>query len=249
MVSKKKIETVEKLCKLAKEHSTIGIIDMFKIPTKEFKEMKKRIGGIVIYAKKRLAKLALEKAGKQNLEKLIEYFPNQLALIFSNKDCFQLYAEISKLKQKTFAKGGEIAEEDIVLRAGPTPLPAGPAIGEFAKLKIPAGVEQGRIAIKKDTVVVKKGQTISAGVASLLKKLNIPSITIKLPVIVFWQNGQIFGKEALSVVEQAEQLIKQAYQQALNLSINISYPTKDNIKILLTKAYLQAKSLEAKIGG
>ncbi len=246
MVSERKVKMLERIVELASKYNTIGIIDMYKMPTKEFKEMKEKLGKdiVIVYAKKKIAKLALEKVGKEGLSKLVELFPNQFALVFSNKNCFEVYAKMSKLRQKTFAKGGEIAEEDIVLRAGPTNIPAGPAIGEFARLKIPAGVEGGRIAIKKDTVVAKKGEAIKPEVAGLLKKLNIPSVTIKLKPVAFYENGNIFGLDALKIVDEIEDLLAKAYSQAMNLSINISYPTKDNIEILLAKASMEAQALK-----
>lgn len=51
---------------------------------------------------------------------------------------------------------------------------AGPVISEFAKVGLIAGVEEGKVAIKKDKVVAKKGDEISKELAGVLRKLKIP---------------------------------------------------------------------------
>ena len=56
------------------------------------------------------------------------------------------------------AKPGDIAPEDILVKAGDTPFKPGPIVGELQKAGIPAAIEGGKIVIKKDKVLVKKGE-------------------------------------------------------------------------------------------
>lgn len=46
-------------------------------------------------------------------------------------------------------------------------------MSKFGKLKIPIKVQDGKIWIVRDTVVVKKGDKINEDAAEILKKLNI----------------------------------------------------------------------------
>jgi large subunit ribosomal protein L10 len=173
--------------------------------------------------------------------------PSIPALIFTNLEPFKFYSIVDKLKSLAFAKEGDIAEEDIEVKAGPTTLLPGPVIGELSRAGIPVGVEEGKIAIKKDIIVARKGEKISKMLADALKKLKIQPIKVGLNVVAAYQNGKIYLKDTLELIKIYPEKLKEALNQALNLSINVCYPTKENIKFLLTKAFNTAKSLE-KIG-
>ena len=47
-----------------------------------------------------------------------------------------------------------------MIPAGPTPFAPGPIIGELGMLKIKAGIEAGKVVIKEDAHVAKKGDVI-----------------------------------------------------------------------------------------
>jgi len=249
MKREEKIKASKELSEELKKWKTIGFVNMFKMPTAEYKEIKSKLSekSKMKFYKKSIILHALEALGlKEKMENLI---PQQTVIIFSNEDPFELFSFINSLKAVTYAKEGDIAPEDIIVKAGPTPLSPGPVISEFAKLRIPTGVEKGKIAIKKDTVVVKKGEIITKEVASILQKLGIKPIKIGLDVAFFYYNGNIIGKEILNLVLQYPEMLVRAYQNALNLSVNIGYPTKENIKILISNAYAKAKALNRLVGG
>jgi large subunit ribosomal protein L10 len=71
---------------------------------------------------------------------------------------------------------------------------------------------------------------------------------IGLNIVAIYQNGMIYGKEALSLVGEGYlNKVREAFTQALNLSVSIGYPTKTNISYLLAKAKLHADALASKI--
>jgi large subunit ribosomal protein L10 len=163
---------------------------------------------------------------------------------------FRFYLMISKLKLSGFAKEGDIAPENIIIPAGPTSLLPGPVISELNKAGIPVGIEEGRISVKKDAMVAKKDDKISKELAIALRKLNVKPMKIGLNIVAIYDNGKIYGKEVLSLVgENYLNKLKEALNQALNLSVGICYPTKENIKLLLAKAFNNAKALESRLGG
>jgi len=246
MVSEIKKKEVEELVKLINSYKVVGIVDMFGMPASQLQRIKKALRGsaLIKMSKKSLIKLAIEKTKKEGIGELINYFGTQPALIFSNDDAFKLFKTIKKTKTPAPAREGDVAQNDIVIKAGPTPLPAGPAIGELQKLKIPAMVKDGKIHVREDTVVLKKGEVFTPEIVSLLKKLNIEPMEIMLNVTALYQDGMIFPKDILDVDEEKyRQDIINAFKNALNLSINVCYPTKENIKMLLVKAFNNAKAL------
>ncbi|MEM7826113.1 MAG: 50S ribosomal protein L10 [Candidatus Aenigmatarchaeota archaeon] len=250
MVSEEKIKKVEELKKTINEFPVIGIMDLFKLPSNELQEVRRKIKDFAILkaVKKRLLKLALEKSEKENLEKLVEMIPNQACLILSRENAFKLYSLLSSFKISMFAKKGDVASEDIKISAGVTNLPAGPVISELTRVGIPVGIEGGRIAIKKDFTIVKKGEVVSEDVANALRKLEIKPIVLSLNVLGIYEGGKVYEKGVLELVKTFPEKINEAYQNALNLSVNICYPTRESIKLLIVKAFNYAKAIE-RIGG
>ncbi len=174
--------------------------------------------------------------------------PEQIAFIFSKKEAFKLYSLIESLKFPSFVKEGDMAENDIKVPAGPTPLMAGPVIGELTKVGIPVGIEGGRIVVKKDFIIVRKGERISKDVANALKKLEIRPTLIGVDVVCFYENGKIYKREVLDLIKEFPNMLKTAYGNALNLSVFISYPTKNNISLLFGKAINCAMALNKRLG-
>jgi len=246
MVNPKKIEEVEKLVELIEEYPVVGILDLTKIPSKPLQLMRKILRGkaMIKVSKKSLIKLAIQKSKKKNLTKLIDYLQGQPALILSLIDPFKLFKILQSEKTPAPAREGDIAPKDIVVKAGPTPLPSGPVISLFQKLKIPIMVQDGKIHVREDTVVVKKGEAISADAASLFSKLGIEPMEITLNLVAAYEDGVVYTKDVLAVDEEAyKQSLIEAYLNAFKLSIGVVWPTKHNIEILIRKAYQEAKNL------
>lgn len=247
MVSEKKKQEVVMIKEMIEKYPVVGVIDLFKMPSKQLQSIRKSLEGnaLIRMCKKRVISIAIkENKEKENIEKLNEFEPKEPALIFSNITPFKLFKTFKKSKSKGYAKPNDIAPEDIIIPAGPTTLLAGPAIGELQRVKIPALVKEGKIHVREDYVVAKKGQVISDQIANVLKKLDIQPMDIGIDILGLWENGIVYGKDVLDIDEnQYIQNIKNAYTYALNLCVNTSYPTKESIKILLQKAFMNGKNL------
>ncbi len=248
MVKEEKIEEVKALIKLIEKHPVIGVVEMYKMPSTQLQQIRKQLRGkaVIKMVKKSILKFAIERIGKEGLKELEKNMPIQPAIILSDMDVFKLYALISKLKFPSYAKEGDIAPNDIRVSAGPTTLLPGPVISELQRVGIQAGVEGGKITIKKDATVVKAGEKISSNVASVLRKLNIKPMEIGLNIIAL-HNGELYDKDTLELVNSFPRMLAGAYNKALNLSVAIVYPTKENIKFLLLKAVNAMRAVESKI--
>lgn len=252
MVKEEKLKAVEELKKLLEEYPVIGILDMYKHPSKQLQEIRKKLRGkaIIKVTKKSILVRAIRSVNKEKLSELEKFIPSQPAILFTNSEPLKFYLFLNTLKPTAFAREGDVVEEDITVHAGPTSLLPGPVISELSKVGLVAGVEGGKIVIKKDKVVAKRGDKISKELASVLRKLKIETIKVGLNVVVFFDNGEIYTKEVLTLVgENYLNRIKQAFSEALNLSVAIGYPTKENVSYLFMKAYQIAKAIENKIGG
>lgn len=250
MVKEHKLKAVEELRKKIEGHPVIALLDMHKLPSKQYQEIQKHIRDSVqiVMTKKSILTHALEGSNKPKIKDFEKLVPTQPALIFTNLDPFKFYMAATKMRSPTYAKEGDVAEDEIAVSAGPTGLMPGPVISEFSKVGIPAGVEEGKISIKKDKVVARSGDLISKDLANILRKLKIQPIRVGLNIAAVYDNGTIYMKDVLSLAGQGyvdRTLL--AHQQAINLSIAAGYPTKENIKLLLAKAYRQSQVIGSKV--
>jgi large subunit ribosomal protein L10 len=244
---KDKIEAVDALSAKISKYPVIGVMSLHKVPADALQKIRGELSEAVIKVeRKAVIEKALEKSGRADLIKMVS---SQPAVIMSAMNPFKLYKFIIKKKSKAAAKPGDIAPDDIMVSAGPTDIPPGPAISALSKVKIPAKVEGGKIAVSKDVIVAKKGDVISAELASALSMLKVQPMEIGLDISALTEGGVFYGRDALNV-DEAQILadIGKAALQAFNLSLNSGYPTKQTIGLMITKAFLNAKTLGLEAG-
>jgi large subunit ribosomal protein L10 len=249
MVSQKKIRTVKEVGELIRDYRVIGILDMHKLPARQLHQIRGKLKGkaTIRMVKKRLINLILQNSKLKNLEDLAKSIQGEPALLLSNENPFKLARIISESKSKAVAKPGDVAPEEIMIKAGPTPLPPGPVIGELQKVKIPAMVQGDKIAVRQDTVVAKKGDVIEKSLAGILAKLGIEPMEIGLNLIAVWESEIIYGSDILFIPAQKYvEDIRAAHSRAYALTLGIEYYTKDNVSYFLSKAHRQATALATK---
>lgn len=251
MVSERKRQQVKALQEDLGKFQVIGLLDMHKMPARQLQEMRDKLRGkaTIKMIRKSLIRLAIEGVDKKNLRTLEDKIQNQPALLLSDMDPFELSRIINSAKSPAPAKPGDVAPREILIKAGPTNLKAGPVIGELQRAKIPAGVEGENIVIKKDAVVAKAGEEIGKNVADILMKLGIEPMEIGLNLVCIWDKGLIFGRDILFVPpEKYVEDIQKAYNSGFNLALNMGLITKFTLPALLAKAYREASSLAEKGG-
>lgn len=252
MPKEEKVEEVKRILDLIEKYPTLGILDLGGTPSKQLQEIKKslRNEAFITVTKKSLLKLAIKSSKKENIHELEKFIPLQPGLAFTELDPFKFYLLVARTKFSAFVKEGDIAKKNIEIKAGPTHLNPGPVIGELSRAGIPVGVEGGKVIVKKDVIAAKAGDRISKELASALKKLRIATKEIGLNIAALYTKGKIYGRDVLDLVgETSLNLLKEAFGKALNLSIVINYPTRENIGYILAKAYQQAKFIEGRVGG
>ena len=247
-VAEYKKEIVKKLVDLITEYPIIAIVNMENLPAPQLQNMRATLRSkcVLTMTKRRLVKLAFEeiKSKKKGIEKLEANLGGMPALIFTKEDPFKLSRILQKSKSAAPAKAGQTAPRDIVVNKGATSFAPGPIIGELAMAGIKSGVENGKVAIKEDSVVVKAGEKIKPKIAEILTRLGIQPMEVGLALVAVYENGTIYGRDILSIDEK-EYLgrLNNAARWAFNLAVHSSYPTKLTIKTLIGKAFNDAKSL------
>jgi large subunit ribosomal protein L10 len=239
-VKKKEVSLVKELIG---KYKTIGLLDLSNLPSAQLQSARKKMEVEIKVVKKRLLRIAFKGTPQEKLEEVMEKITP--ALIMTNNSSFKLAKDLKKGKSFVAAKPGQIAPNDLIVKAGSTDLPAGPIIGELGAAGIKASVEDGKVAVKEDSVVVKSGEEISDAAAGVLAKLGIKPMEIGLNLVATCEDGSLFKKDVLEVDEGFYiDTLKLAVAEAMNLSVSIGYVTKDNINLLLSKVESEAKALE-----
>ncbi len=247
-----KQNSLAEIKKLAKEYKTIAIADIKGFPADLFQKIRKKLTGkaIVKVTKTRIIQKMLEETQYKEEKELQGFAQNMCAVIFTNLDPFELYSLVKKNKGKTSARAGQIAPLDILVPAGDTGLPPGPALTDLKNAGLKVKLQGPTIQISEDKIVAKKGEVISQPVASVLSKLNIKPIKVGLNITAVMENKTLYLAQVLDVdEEQVFNNFRKAYLDALGLAMEIGYPTPETVKLMVQKAFRQSKAvaLQAKI--
>ncbi len=247
-VAKYKKDLVEDFARLIKEYPIIGAVNLENLPAPQLNKMRLQLRGMVVLkmGKRRLLKLAIEKAKKDKpgIEKIEQYLKGMPALLFTKENPFKLYKIVQKSKSTAPAKAGQTAPYDIAIPAGPTPFAPGPIIGELGMLGIKTSVEGGKVAVVKDSIVVKEGEEIKPKVAGLLTRFGIEPMEIGLDIVAVYENGTIYKKNVLAIDEKKfMQDLQNAHRWAFNLAVEAGYYTKEVVETIIPKAFNEAKAL------
>lgn len=241
-----KDKTVKRIIGEIKNSKTLMIVSIKSLPSPQFQSIKKELRehAKIEVAKKNILKRAIEELKKESILPLVKKIQDNCAFVISDLEGFELAGLLSKNKNPVFAKAGQVANEDIEVKAGPTSLTPGPAISELGVLGIQIAVEEGKISIKQPKVVVKKEEKISTSVASLLQKLDIKPFTIGLEPIALYdiKTEKIYTEIKIDSEETAKNL-KIAAVKASGFAQKIVYYCKETIGYLLAKANAEMKTL------
>lgn len=268
----RKAKLLEELSGYLKQYRYYMVASITGLPASVVKTSRSLLrsdGSLMKVVKNTIFLLALKNTGKY-VEGIEEHLRGQNAVIFTNKNPFEILFFLDKQKIMREARAGDIATSEIVLPAGNTGIPPGPMISNFNKLGIPTRVQEGSIWIAKDTVVAKPGDVISPELAELLSKLGLKPIESKLQIKTIYLDGKVVSPKdveldvslwknrlvsahieaynlafnaALPLPQVLPQLIAKAHIEALALASNAAYPAREALPQILAKAEAQAKAL------
>ena len=242
----KKAKDVEELTQLINTYSVLGIADLYKVRAIQLQTLAKKFRSLIQLkvTKNILLKMALRKSKKIGIEKLIDTLKGSNILLLTNMDPFKLLLLLEKNKIKMVAKTGDIAPNDIIVPAGNTALPPGPAISELHDVGVRTKIDSGSVWALRDTVITKKGETVTSKVASILPKLGIKSLEVGLKLVAAYDDGLVITSSQLFIdLNAVRRQFEDAFNKAFNLSISVVYPTKETLNVILWKAASNARNL------
>jgi large subunit ribosomal protein L10 len=248
-----KKEQVQRLNQLIKDHKVIAVARVSGIPGPQLQKIRKMLRGKaeIVVSKNNLFQLALSEMekGKPGLKGLGAAIQSQSALVATDLNPFLLFKQMESTKMPSPAKGGEVAPDDIEIKEGETSFKPGPIVGELQKAGIPAGIEGGKVLIKKDKTLVKKGDRIPRELAPMLTKLEIFPLVVGLDLQAAWESGTVYPANLLAIDEvKIMGQMGMAAAQAFNLAMFSAYPTPFTIQPLIMKARLEAVGLALEAG-
>jgi len=252
-VAEWKYGEVKELTDLLTDKKIIGIIGLGGIPAPQMQQMRRGLheNAIVRSAKNKLILRALDEAGKnvKGLDVLKESINGQSAIIATDMNPFRLFAQIKSTRTMAPARGGETATHDIMVRAGDTPFKPGPVVGELQKVGIPAAIQEGKVVIKTDKVIVSEGEKIPTDVAQMLARLEIFPIEIGMTLHAVFEDGDIFKAYVLDIdIDKFMGQMRLASSNAFSLAIETGWINELTIQPLLMKAYNNAFTLACEQG-
>lgn len=248
---KRKTQLFQQLQEIPKKYDVVALVRMEKVRSSQLLPLRKKFKGEVeiMSIKDKVAKKALETLDIPGIKNIIEDLTGQCLFMFTNMSPFKLNVLLGKNKILLLARAGDIASKDIVIPAKNTGVAPGPILTDFKEAGVPTKIDQGTIWITKDTTPVEKGGVISPKLATLLGKLDIKAVEAGISLGAALEKGIHYSKEDLVIdVEKFRNELIQAHQEAMALSIEAVYVTKDNVEQILAKAAHASRSVSVEAG-
>jgi len=252
-IPQRKQDVVASIVAELEQRPVVGILDIRGIPSGQFNAMRRGLRGTahITVAKKTLMRRAFgaAKAKAGDVAQLDSHLTGQPAFISSDLNPFKLFQRLEATKSKAPARGGEVATEDIMIRAGDTPFKPGPIVGELQKAGIPAAIESQKVVIRKDKVVVKAGEVITPTVASVLTKFEIFPVEVGLNLNALIEEGLVYTPSILAVdVDRILGDVRRGAASSFNLAVYAAYPNEVTIRPILAVAGQKAMNLAVNAG-
>ncbi|MEM1597527.1 MAG: 50S ribosomal protein L10 [Pyrobaculum sp.] len=248
----RKVKIVEEVSDLLKKYQYVFLFDLHGLSARVLSEYRYRLRpyGVVKIAKPTLFKIAFAKVYGGVPSEVAEKVRGEVGFFFTNVNPAEVLKIVAEHSVRRAALPGDKAPFDIVVPAGPTNASPGPIISKFGKLKIPTRVQEGKIWIAKDTVVAKAGQEITPEIAEVLRVVGIEPIFEQLRLLgVVWKGRRFVDISELAIdVKQYRELFESAAVYARNLALNIVYPTREVLQVVIPTAHARAVALAARLG-
>jgi large subunit ribosomal protein L10 len=245
-VPPERIEHVNALAKTVLAHPVTAVVGLRGVPASALQTMRRELRQRhhpITVATNSAIRHALEQAATERpaLRPLLDQVQDQTALLAAEGNPFSLYQEFLRTRSPTPARGGEVAPNDIFVPAGTTNFKPGPIVGELQHAGFPAAIEKGKVVLKKDTTIVKAGETISREVATMLTRLEIFPLEVGLSLRAVVDGETFYPPDVLSVDLDARRAdFARAARSALGLAVEVAYTTPETLPLLLTRAHRRA---------
>jgi len=242
-----KKEEIQGIVENVNAHKVTGIVDVRGVPAGAIQSMRQKLRGTVTMklVRNTLTPRAFDSLPEdQKAREMAKYIDGQIVLVYTDINPFKLYKLLEATKTKAAAKGGDIAPDNVSVVKGATSFKPGPIVGDLQQAGIPAGIEGGKVVIKDNKVVIRKGEKFSPKLAEMLTRLEIFPMEIGLNLKAVIEGHTIYMPSDLSMDETVlRNMFATAASQAYNLSMEAGIANKETIVPLIQRAVLESKAL------
>jgi large subunit ribosomal protein L10 len=241
---KKKVEQVKDTQEKMKKYKTVAMLDLRKLPDSLFQSLRKKIrenGGEVLVLKKAVITRVL--ASNKKLADKQDECNKPVALILTNQSPYEVNSFFKQHKKKMAAKVGDIAVIEIVVPEGETDLAPGPALSELKAGGVNVQIKGGKIIVSRDSIIAKEGEKLTAPKVKALQSLGIMPFEVMANMIFGFDGEYVYSKDLLDIGDSIDADLGSGLSNGMNLSLNIGYPTEQNIETMLGNAMRQAMNV------
>jgi len=205
-MSEKKQAYFNKLIGLLDEYPRCMVVGVDNVGSHHMQKMRTALRGeaTLLMGKNTMIRKAL----RGHIEKvpalatLLPYVRGNVGFIFTKGDLGEIKKKCVELRVEAPARAGGLAPSDVVVPAGPTGME--PTMTSFLQaLNIASKIERGQVSIINDVLVIKKGDKVLAGQATLLQKLSIRPFQYGMVPVVVYDAGAVYDPELLDITEEA----------------------------------------------
>jgi large subunit ribosomal protein L10 len=231
-----------------------ALVGIRGVPAAALQKMRRELRGRghpIVVAPNSALRHALEAAAKERpaLRPLLDHVTDQTALLVAEGNPFGLWQELDRTRSPTPARGGEIAPADVVVPGGTTSFKPGPIVGELQQAGFPAAIEKGKVVLKKDVTIVRKGQPIPRAVATLLTRLDILPLEVGLELRALVDGDTFYPPSVLRVDLEAQRAgILSAHRLAIGVALELAWTSKISTPLLIGRAHRAALAVALEIG-
>lgn len=248
-IVKEKVEEVKNTISQMKNFKTVALLSLFQLPDALFQSLRKKIredGGKVFVLRKPVVSRILE--SNKRLAPYVKETDKPVALIYTNGSPYELNQFFKQHRKKRAAKVGDIAIAPIIIPEGETDLPPGPVLSELKAAGLNVQIKAGKIAVTKESTLAKEGEKLTTQKVKALQSLGIKPFENMARFIMGYDGEYVYTKSVLDVGETVPADLAASLSQAMNVSLNLNYPTGQNISLLLTGALKQSFNLSVNSG-
>ena len=237
-ITEKKKKTITDIIKFFNESRSMLIVSIKNVPDNQLQAIKKKLKPAVIKVlKKSVSERVIDSIEKGAIKNLKKYIKEDIALIFSQQEPFELSAVLSKNKSRSRARTGQIVDDDVEIEPGPTELVPGPVISELSALGLKFSIEDGKINIREKKIIVKAGEMVTEAAAGIMAKFDMKPIAIGLEPIVAYDAKEDKIYESIKIDEKKTlEELKDSKARSIAFAVKIAYACKETIGFLFAKA-------------
>lgn len=245
-----KREEVENLIETLQGATSVGIVNVAGIPSRQLQLMRRDLHGSATLRVSRntFIERALEEVD-EGLEELLEFVSGPIGLILTEENPFTLYRKLEASKTPAPISAGETAPNDIVIEEQDTGIDPGPFVGDLQSIGVPARIDAGSIHVLETTTVCEAGEEVTTDVASVLNELELEPKEVGLDLQGVFADGVVFLPEELKLdIDEYRAQFATAGASARGLALEIAYPAPGVIAQMLSRADAQAVQVAVAAG-